>query len=128
VILASNLFGDILREIAGAFVGSWGLLGSASLNAEGFGLCEPCHGTAPDIAGKGIANPLGMVNSVVLMLEQWGEIRADQRLILAQECLLAKGYRSADLSPQDGEFLVNTQELVGLFCQELLLAQYEFNT
>lgn len=128
VILAGNLFGDILSEIAAAFVGSLGLLGSASLNTQGLGLYEPCHGTAPNIAGKGIANPLGMVNSVVLMLEQWGETRAAQRLIQAQHSLLAKGYRTADLHPQGSEVLVNTQELVERFCQELLLNQHEFNT
>ena len=73
VILAGNLFGDILSDIGGAIAGSIGLLGSASLNAEGFGLYEAVHGTAPDIAGKGIANPLGTLEGVVLMLGQWGE-------------------------------------------------------
>lgn len=68
VILASHLLGDILSEIAAVFVGSLGLLGSASLNAKGLGLYEPCHGTAPDIAGRRIANPLGIINSIILII------------------------------------------------------------
>lgn len=118
VILAGNLFGDILSDIGGAVVGSVGLLGSASLNAAGFGLYEPIHGTAPDIAGRGIANPLGAVNSVVLMLQQWGERAAAQRISQAVAALLAQGYRTADLLTQADEKLVNTQE-----CLELLLAE-----
>lgn len=110
VILAGNLFGDILSDLGGALVGSIGLLGSASLNAEGFGLYEAIHGTAPDIAGKGIANPMGTLAGVALMLQQWGETPAADRLIQAQERLLAKGYRTADLAPESGEQQVNTQE------------------
>jgi 3-isopropylmalate dehydrogenase/3-benzylmalate dehydrogenase len=119
VVLAGNLFGDILSDLGGAIVGSIGLLGSASFNAEGFGLYEPVHGTAPDIAGQGIANPLGMINSVILMLQHWGEKAAAQALIQAQTHLLAQGYRTADLVPQDSEILVNTQKFVQIFCQEL---------
>jgi 3-isopropylmalate dehydrogenase len=118
VILAGNLFGDILSDIGGAIVGSIGLLGSASLNAEGFGLYEPIHGTAPDIAGKGIANPLGAINSVVLMLQQWGEVAAAQMILQAEANLLAQGYRTADLIAQAEETLVSTQE-----CVEWLLAE-----
>lgn len=118
VILASNLFGDILSDIGGAIVGSIGLLGSASLNERGFGMYEAIHGTAPDIAGKGIANPLGTLAGVVLMLEQWGEKEAAKSIIQAQERILAKGYRTADLAPQGNEILVNTAELVKLFIQE----------
>lgn len=120
VILAGNLFGDILSDIGGALVGSIGLLGSASLNAEGFGLYEPIHGTAPDIAGKGIANPLGAINSLVLMLDQWGETDAAQQIEQAQVQLLAQGYRTADLYSGDAsgansarnsiEILVNTKD------------------
>lgn len=119
VILAGNLFGDILSDIGGALVGSIGLLGSASLNSNGLGLYEPVHGTAPDIAGKGIANPLGTLAGVILMLQQWGESAAANCLIQTQEKLLAKGYRTADLSPQNKEILVNTRELVTLFLHEL---------
>ncbi|MEO0377700.1 MAG: isocitrate/isopropylmalate family dehydrogenase, partial [Cyanobacteria bacterium P01_A01_bin.17] len=73
VILAGNLFGDILSDLGGAIAGSIGLLGSASFNEQRLGLYEPVHGTAPDIAGKGIANPLGMISSVAMMLQHWGE-------------------------------------------------------
>ena len=118
VILAGNLFGDILSDIGGAIVGSIGLLGSASLNADGFGLYEPIHGTAPDIAGQGIANPLGAINSLVLMLQQWGEVAAATQILQAEAALLAKGYRTADLITRADEQLVNMQD-----CVECLLAQ-----
>ncbi len=121
VILAGNLFGDILSDIGGALVGSIGLLGSASLNEQGFGMYEAIHGTAPDIAGKGIANPLGTLAGCVLMLQQWGEIKAAQRILNAQERLLGKGYRTADLSPQNHETLVNTATLVDLLLEEIFL-------
>ncbi|MEH2135795.1 isocitrate/isopropylmalate dehydrogenase family protein [Nostoc sp.] len=124
VILAGNLFGDILSDIGGALVGSIGLLGSASLNAEGFGLYEAIHGTAPNIAGLGIANPLGTLGACVLMLQQWGEVQAAQRIIQAQDRILAKGYRTADLSPQGEEILVNTETLVELLIEELSIGQY----
>jgi 3-isopropylmalate dehydrogenase/3-benzylmalate dehydrogenase len=119
VILAGNLFGDILSDIGGALVGAIGLLGSASLNAQGFGLYEPVHGTAPDIAGKGIANPFGMIASVALMLQQWGESCAAQSLMQAQEGILAQGYRTADLNPQAQEIWINTQECVELLLEKL---------
>jgi len=112
VILAGNLFGDILSDLGGVLMGSIGLLGSASLNAKGFGLYEPVHGTAPDIAGQGIANPMGMLASVALMLQQWSESAAANHLLQAQEQLLCQGYRTADLSPQPGEKLVNTAEWI----------------
>jgi 3-isopropylmalate dehydrogenase len=118
VILAGNLFGDILSDIGGAIAGSIGLLGSASLNASGLGMYEAIHGTAPDIAGKGIANPLGTLAGVILMLQQWGEEDAAQELLQAQARLFAKGYRTADLNPQGQEILVNTEELVKLFIEE----------
>ncbi|MEM7580136.1 MAG: 3-isopropylmalate dehydrogenase [Cyanobacteria bacterium P01_A01_bin.80] len=124
VILAGNIFGDILSDIGGALVGSLGLLGSASLNADGFGLYEAIHGTAPDIAGKGIANPLGTLGACVLMLQQWGKIAASQRIIIAQEQVLAKGYRTADLSPQGSEIFVNTEELIDLLLEEISTVQH----
>ncbi len=119
VILAGNMFGDILSDIGGALVGSIGLLGSASLNEKGFGLYEAIHGTAPDIAGKGIANPLGTLNACVLMLQQWGEMGAAQRILAAQERLLDQRYRTADLSPQKDEIFVKTATLVDRLLEEL---------
>ncbi|MEB3247868.1 MAG: isocitrate/isopropylmalate family dehydrogenase [Merismopediaceae bacterium] len=121
VILAGNMFGDILSDIGGALVGSIGLLGSASLNDQGLGMYEAIHGTAPDIAGKGIANPLGTLAGCVLMLQQWGEIKAAQRILDAQERILSKGYRTADLFPQNQETSVNTATLVDLFLKEFSL-------
>ncbi|MBE9103210.1 3-isopropylmalate dehydrogenase [Vacuolonema iberomarrocanum] len=119
VVLAGNLFGDILSDLGGAIAGSIGMLGSASLNASGFGLYEPIHGTAPDIAGKGIANPMGAIASATLMLEQWGETKGAQQIREAQERILAQGYRTADLSPVPPEIFVTTDELVQLFFAEL---------
>ena len=118
VVLAGNLFGDILSDLGGAIAGSIGLLGSASLNAAGFGLYEAVHGTAPDIAGKGIANPLGTLAGVILMLEQWNEKIAAHQLKTIQSALLKQGYRSPDLMrekqavPQQS---VTTREWVDLF-------------
>jgi 3-isopropylmalate dehydrogenase len=115
VIVAGNLFGDILSDIGGALVGSIGLLGSASLNSAGFGLYEPVHGTAPDIAGQNIANPFGAIASMMMMLEQWGEITAANSIQQAWDTILERGYRTADLNPQGEETLVSTEELVKLF-------------
>jgi 3-benzylmalate dehydrogenase len=119
VILAGNLFGDILSDLGGALVGSVGLLGSASLNESGFGLYEPIHGTAPDITGKNQANPLGTLASAMMMLEQWGEGDAVRSLQQAWDNILAQGYRTYDLYSQDTETLVTTHELVELFLKNL---------
>ena len=120
VILASNLFGDILSDLGGALVGSVGLLGSASLNEAGFGLYEPIHGTAPDITGKNRANPLGTLASAMMMLEQWGEMAAGKSLQQAWNNILDRGYRTYDLYSEDLETLVTTTELVELFLAELV--------
>ena len=116
VILAGNLFGDILSDLGGALVGSVGLLGSASLNKAGFGLYEPIHGTAADIAGQNKANPLGTLASAMMMLEQWGEMEAVKTLQQVWNSILTRGYRTQDLySSSDKEILIGTQELVQLF-------------
>ena len=125
VVLAGNLFGDILSDIGGAIVGSIGLLGSASMNDQGFGMYEPLHGTAPDIAGKGIANPLATINALILMLQQWGELGAAETIIKAQENILAQGYRTADLYSEPEEILVNTQEITNLLIKEINLISNE---
>ena len=119
VILAGNLFGDILSDLGGALVGSIGLLGSASLNEAGFGMYEAIHGTAPDIAGKNLANPMGTVASAMMMLEQWGEQAAVESLQQAWNDILDRGYRTQDLYSEAKETLVTTQELVELFLKEL---------
>ncbi|MGF1603524.1 MAG: 3-isopropylmalate dehydrogenase [Thermosynechococcaceae cyanobacterium] len=120
VILAGNLFGDILSDLGGAIAGSIGLLGSASFNEQGLGLYEPIHGTAPDIAGKGIANPLGMISSITMMLQSWGEATAATKLTEVQHQILEQGYRTADLYTNKAEERkVSTQELTSRLCEML---------
>ena len=97
VMLTENLFGDILSDQAGALVGSLGALGSASLG-DGTDLYEPVHGSAPDIAGKGIANPLGSLVSIALMLRHTFKMEAAARRVeQAYESALADGIRTVDL-------------------------------
>src|SRR3954453_1907504 len=98
VIVTENMFGAILSDEASMLTGSFGMLPSASLGGDGPGLFEPVHGTAPDIAGQGIANPLGMILSAALMLRH-GLVRSDQAAAVesAVDKALEKGVRSADL-------------------------------
>jgi 3-isopropylmalate dehydrogenase len=113
VILTENLFGDILSDEAAMLTGSLGMLPSASLGADGPGLFEPVHGSAPDIAGTGKANPLATFLSVALMLRfglDQGE-RADS-IESAVEATLEAGFRTADLATgAEGETLVGTEEM-----------------
>jgi len=99
VVVASNLFGDILSDLGPATTGTIGLAPSASLNPERKfpSLFEPVHGSAPDIAGKNIANPIAMIWSGALMLEFLGEREAHAAIVRAIEQVLAKGPRTRDL-------------------------------
>ena len=99
VIVASNLFGDILSDLAAATAGSIGVAPSANLNPprDHPSMFEPVHGSAPDIAGKGIANPVGAIWATVMMLDHLGESAASQDLMTAMEKTLAIGTRTADL-------------------------------
>ncbi|MFP4519236.1 MAG: 3-isopropylmalate dehydrogenase [Oceanicaulis sp.] len=98
VILTENLFGDILSDEAAVIAGSIGLLGSASLGRDGPALFEPIHGSAPDIAGRGIANPSGAIFSAAMLLRHGlGEAAAADRLEAALEAQLRDGERTADL-------------------------------
>jgi 3-isopropylmalate dehydrogenase len=98
VVLTENMFGDILSDQAGGVVGSLGLLASASIGGT-VGLYEPVHGSAPDIAGKGIANPLGAILSVALMLRHTFQLEREAVCIeKAVNSVLAQGSRTADLS------------------------------
>ena len=98
VIVTGNLFGDILSDQASMCVGSIGLLASASLDANGKGLYEPIHGSAPDIAGQGKANPLATILSAAMMLRySFGLAEAADRIEAAVAKALANGARSADL-------------------------------
>ena len=98
VIVTGNLFGDILSDEASQLTGSIGLLPSASLREDGVGLFEPVHGSAPDIAGKGIANPYAMLLSLAMLLRHSLCDEKHARLIeAAVENSIAAGVRSADL-------------------------------
>jgi tartrate dehydrogenase/decarboxylase/D-malate dehydrogenase len=91
VVVASNLFGDVLTDIGAVIQGSMGLAASANINPDGGypGMFEPVHGSAPDIAGKGIANPLGSIWAGALMLEQLGQPEWGSRILAAMERALA---------------------------------------
>jgi tartrate dehydrogenase/decarboxylase/D-malate dehydrogenase len=99
VIVASNLFGDLLTDLAGAVGGGLGLAPSANINPERKfpSLFEPVHGSAPDIAGQGIANPVAAILSAAMMLEFLGESQAARRITQAVEGALAEGCRTRDL-------------------------------
>ena len=119
VIVTGNLFGDILTDEAAVITGSIGMLPSASLGAE-TGLYEPIHGSAPDIAGKGIANPLGTILSVAMMFRHSLDNEPAARLIeTAVEKVLTAGYRTADMM-QDGLTLCSTTEMGRQVEQEIL--------
>ena len=111
VILTNNMFGDILSDEASVLAGSLGMLPSASIGAT-IGLYEPVHGTAPDIAGKGIANPIGAILSVAMMLELTFKLSAEATAIRGGvDRALAEGKRTADLlSDADGQ-AVSTSEM-----------------
>jgi 3-isopropylmalate dehydrogenase len=98
VILTENMFGDILSDEAAMITGSIGMLPSASLGADGPGLFEPVHGSAPDIAGRGIANPLAMFLSAALMLRHGLGLESEAAAVeAAVEGALANGLRTPDL-------------------------------
>jgi 3-isopropylmalate dehydrogenase len=98
VLVTGNLFGDILSDQASMCVGSIGLLASAALNERGQGLYEPIHGSAPDIAGQGIANPLATILSAAMMLRHsLGLPDSATRIEVAVDAVLAAGLRTADL-------------------------------
>ncbi|BFO08253.1 3-isopropylmalate dehydrogenase [Serratia rubidaea] len=99
VLLCSNLFGDILSDECAMITGSMGMLPSASLNEAGFGLYEPAGGSAPDIAGKGIANPVAQILSLTLLLRySLGADEAADAIERAINQVLEQGYRTADLA------------------------------
>ena len=99
VIVTGNMFGDILSDEASMLTGSIGMLPSASLDAKGKGLYEPSHGSAPDIAGKGIANPLATILSAAMMFRHtFGRPDIASRIESAVRKVLASGLRTADLA------------------------------
>ncbi len=101
VIVSGNMFGDILSDEASMLTGSIGMLPSASLDAEGKGLYEPIHGSAPDIAGKGVANPLAQILSLAMMFRYtFGRAEVAARIEGAVRKALASGLRTADIAPR----------------------------
>jgi 3-isopropylmalate dehydrogenase len=121
VIVTNNLFGDILSDEASMLAGSLGLLPSASIGGK-VGLYEPVHGSAPDIAGKGIANPLGAISSAAMLLEHSLELpREATKLERAIIKVLSRGYRTPDIKSRTGrektkERIVSTKEMGELIC------------
>lgn len=111
VVVTGNMFGDILSDEASMLTGSIGMLPSASLNAQGQGLYEPSHGSAPDIAGKGIANPLATILSAAMMLRfSLQQEAAAQKIEAAVQKVLADGLRTADIY-SEGTTKVSTREM-----------------
>ncbi len=111
VIVTTNMFGDILSDLASMLSGSIGMLPSASLDENGRGLYEPIHGSAPDIAGQNIANPLATILSVAMMLRySLHELKQADRVEKAVQKVLRDGIRSADIYTE-GMTRVSTQEM-----------------
>jgi 3-isopropylmalate dehydrogenase len=122
VIVTENLFGDILSDEAAMLTGSLGMLPSASIGAEGEpGLFEPVHGSAPDIAGQGVANPLATMLSAAMMLRYGlGDGAAADRIEGAVDAVLAKGLRTPDIyEGGEGETRVGTDEVTAAVLAEL---------
>ncbi|MEK6805395.1 MAG: 3-isopropylmalate dehydrogenase [Pseudomonadota bacterium] len=111
VLVTGNIFGDILSDIGAQLTGSIGMLPSASLNLSGKGLYEPVHGSAPDIAGKGIANPLATILSLAMLLRYSLKKKplAD-KVESAVKAVLAKGLRTADIA-RAGENRISTSDM-----------------
>jgi len=111
VVVTGNMFGDILSDAAAMLTGSIGMLPSASLDQDGRGMYEPCHGTAPDIAGQGKANPLATILSVAMMLRYTlASPAAADAIEGAVSAVLDQGLRTADIHV-DGQRLVSTAEM-----------------
>ena len=110
VILTENLFGDILSDEAAVLTGSLGMLASATIGGE-IDLYEPVHGSAPDIAGQGIANPIGAIASAAMLLRHTAKNEsAAEQIESAIEAILAKGYRTRDIAG-GSEQIVSTSEM-----------------
>ncbi|MCY4105304.1 MAG: 3-isopropylmalate dehydrogenase [Chloroflexi bacterium] len=118
VILAGNLFGDILSDEASVLAGSLGMLPSASLSADGYGMYEPVHGSAPDIAERGIANPIGMILSAAMLLRHSLGCETEATAIEnAVDGVLEAGARTADIAL--GASPISTQEFTEAVIEQL---------
>ncbi len=119
VILTGNMFGDILSDEAAQVSGSIGMQASASLNSDNFGLYEPMGGSAPDIAGQGIANPLAQIGCIALMLEtSFGLLEEASALKKAILKTLQDGYRTGDIY-SEGTKKVGTKEITDLILERI---------
>lgn len=111
VLLTENLFGDILSDEAAVITGSIGMLGSASIGGE-VGCYEPVHGSAPDIAGQGIANPFGAIASAALLLRYSGKLEQEaDNIEEAIRLVLKAGYRTPDINSEKGSYIASTSEV-----------------
>jgi 3-isopropylmalate dehydrogenase len=111
VMVTSNMFGDILSDAAAMLTGSIGMLPSASLDADAKGMYEPIHGSAPDIAGQSVANPLATVLSVAMLLRySFGEAELADRIEAAVGTVLDQGLRTADIAAE-GQAAVATADM-----------------
>ena len=118
VLLCSNIFGDIISDECAMITGSMGMLPSASLNEKGFGLYEPAGGSAPDIAGKGIANPIAQILSAAMMLRHSFNLNdAANAIEKAVKAVLAAGHRTADLADESQP--VSTAEMGTLIAEAI---------
>jgi len=119
VMVTSNMFGDILTDEASVLTGSMGNLPSASLGVGGPGLYEPIHGSAPDIAGKGIANPIGTILSAALMLRYSLEMESEALAVeKAVDVVLSEGFRTRDLA-KSGETALNTSDMTSSIVERI---------
>lgn len=119
VIVTGNLFGDILSDEASMITGSIGMLPSASIGESKLGMYEPIHGSAPDIAGKGIANPIATILSCAMMLRYSFGLGEEAACIeAAVEKALNDGYRTADIAAQ-GESVLSTSEMGAVICANI---------
>ena len=119
VIFTENMFGDILSDEASMVTGSIGMLSSASLRADKFGLYEPSHGSAPDIAGKNIANPLATILSAALMLRYSFDLDEEAKAIEdAVQKVLTEGYRTGDIF-EEGDEKVSTTRMGDLIAERI---------
>ena len=119
VIVTNNIFGDIISDEASIITGSIGMLPSASLREDKFGLYEPIHGSAPDIAGKNIVNPIATILSVAMMLRYSFNLEREAKNIEdAVTKVLNKGYRTADIYNKKGT-IVGTKEMGDLIVNEI---------
>ena len=119
VILTENMFGDILSDEASMITGSIGMLSSASLGKTKLGLYEPSHGSAPDIAGKNIANPIATILSAAMMLRYSFDLdEAADAIENAVKKVLAEGYRTTDIM-SEGMKLTSTTEMGDLIAERI---------